>query len=626
MKSHGKFYIIAVPLIIAVLCCTLFFYKKYIKKNNFSNILLISIDTCRADYLGCYGCNKNTTPNIDMLAKDSFLFENAYTPIPQTLSAHSSMLTGKSPLSHNIHDNLGYQLADSHTTLPEVLTDNGYKTGAIISSFVLDSQFGLDQGFASYNDTFIDVINTANTSERRADEAGRFALKWLEENKNEMFFLFLHFFDPHFRYDPPEPYASKFTDDLYAGEIAFTDYHVGQVIQRLKNLKLYESTLIILVGDHGEMLEEHGEAEHGYFVYQSAMKVPMMIKLPGTTKATRIKETVGLIDIAPTVYSLLDITPPANLEGTDISTYFKNDDIAGPGRFYYCESFTPTKHNSNSLLGVIQENWKYIQTTRPELYNLTDDSSETNNLLGKEPKRARLMKETLKLLIEKHSASNSDSEFELDEAGKKRLESLGYIATKSVDTSVIFDNSKPDPKDIIKFHNIKEYNKNVISLVEQGKLNEAETAYKQLIEHYKKTTIKHSMFPVHFNLATVLRKLEKNEQANKELTATIELIKEEIYDNPNSDFLHAQLGNTYAVMGNMKPASVAFKKALKLNPDLVSHYINLANALHYTNDFEGAAGILRIGIKRMTSQQKTIDIQLLKDLLNSIETNKNSSL
>jgi arylsulfatase A-like enzyme len=286
------------------------------------NIVLISIDTCRADYLSCYGYERKTTPNIDSVAEGSILFENVITPIPQTLPAHCSMLTGTTPLYHGIHDNLGYQLGPSNITLAEILSENGYKTGAVIGSFVLDSQFGLKQGFDSYSDHFEDEVTTGRFIERKAEEVSRFGIEWLQKNYNENFFLFLHYYDPHFRYEPPEPFASSFEDNLYAGEVAYTDHCIGQVIQKLKKLGVYDSTLLIITSDHGEMLGEHGEIEHGYFIYQSAIKVPLIIKLAGQNKPQKISHLASLNDIVPTICGLLGIQPPSCIQGKDLSVNF----------------------------------------------------------------------------------------------------------------------------------------------------------------------------------------------------------------------------------------------------------------------------------------------------------------
>lgn len=294
-SAFTKFNVLLIIILLAVVCLAGFYlYTSAGSTGKIERIVLISIDTCRPDYLGCYGYSRNTSPNIDAVAREGILFENVISPIPTTLPAHSSLFTGTIPPYHGIHDNMNYRLEDSHVTLAEILKDNGFTTAGIVSAFVLNSHFGVAQGFDHYNDEFETTLNTTGVDERLGAETSRFAIEWLKENNDEKFFLFLHYYDPHYTYEPPEPFKSAFQDlsedkkktkrytqNNYAGEIAYTDHCIGQVIDNLKKLGIYDSTLIIILSDHGEMIGEHKEATHTYFIYQSAVKVPMIFKLPG---------------------------------------------------------------------------------------------------------------------------------------------------------------------------------------------------------------------------------------------------------------------------------------------------------------------------------------------------------
>ena len=320
-SKDRKWVIVCVLSAVVALAGTILIWKVFFKSEPIRHIILISIDTCRADHLSCYGYPQKTTPNIDQFAQEGILFKNVMTPLPMTLPAHISMLTGQNPLYHNVHNNTN-RLGQSNLTLQEILQSNDFVTGAILSSFVLDSQFGLNQGFDSYNDRFEKSVHGVDGNERHGEEASRVAIKWIEENRDEKFFLFLHYYDPHHVYEPPEPFASRFHDSPYAGEIAFTDHCIGQVIQKLKELDLYDSTLIIIAGDHGEMLGEHGEVTHQYFIYQGAIRVPLILKLPEQQKAKKIKDCVGLVDIVPTICSLLDIKPQPQMQGRNLVDYF----------------------------------------------------------------------------------------------------------------------------------------------------------------------------------------------------------------------------------------------------------------------------------------------------------------
>ena len=388
VKSVKYYAVLALLLVVVIVAGVWLLRQSGSPLADVRQIILISIDTCRADYLSCYGYKSKTTPNIDALAAEGILFENTISPVPLTLPSHSSMLTGTLPPYHAVHDNEGYQLSKSNLTLSEILGANGFVTDAIISAFVLDSRFGLDQGFHTYNDQFEEAHLAIDISERKGGETTGLALKWLEKQKGEKSFLFLHYYDPHFDYVPPEPFASRFADSPYAGEVAYTDHCIGQVLGKLKELGLYESTLIIITSDHGEMLGAHGETGHGYFIYQNAIKVPLILKLPGRSKAQRVSDVVGIIDIVPTICSMLGIGVPDHVRGQDLSPYFWGKRPAGPDRHLYCESMVPTKYDANSLLGVVSNRFKYIQTTRPELYDLIKDPAESNNLFGKQQQRA----------------------------------------------------------------------------------------------------------------------------------------------------------------------------------------------------------------------------------------------
>lgn len=412
------------------------------------HIVLISMDTTRADYLSCYGYPKNTTPHIDALATHATRFETAVSTVPMTLPAHSTMFTGMIPPAHGVHHNIGYQLAPSNTTMAEMLREDGFNTAGIISSFVLLTKFGINQGFDTYNETFSGARGTQCGLERRGDETTQIALDWLENNKADKTFLFLHYFDAHESYDPPEPFATKFANDPYAGEIAFVDHCIGQVIQKLKELDIYDSTLLIITGDHGEMLGEHGEDEHSYFIYQSAIHVPLIVKLPSQKKGAVIAQNVGLVDMVPTICSLLKIDPPAGIQGQDLSPMLHGRIPEGDERYLYAESTGPSRIGASSLMAIVHRKWKYIQAPRPELYDLDNDPAEEHNLVEQDPQRARILEDKLKETLEQSVRKDMDSRMELDAESIKRLASLGYVAGNA-EGQMVFDQSGDDPKDYI---------------------------------------------------------------------------------------------------------------------------------------------------------------------------------
>ncbi len=420
------------------------------------HVLLISIDTCRADHFGCYGYSRNTTPHIDTLAAESTLFNHAVSPIPITLPAHCSMLTGTTPLYHNVHSNENYKLSASNVTLAEILHDNGFATAAVIGSFVLNKEFGLHQGFALYDDINNNVPEFKINDQRHAGEVSDRAIRWLDDYGNKNFFLFLHYYDPHTPYISHEQF--KFTSlpmltlpkDLYDSEIAYTDYHVGRVLDKLKEMKIYDSTLIILTADHGESLGDHGENSHAYFIYHSTLHVPLIIKVPGQTKSTKVHEPVSLVDILPTVCGFLGFESPVNIQGQDLSGLWRNGQQVNRDRYIYAESFTATKYHAAPLQALITRQHKYIHTTRPEVYDLWNDPDESENIIKNEPLRAKKYHDLLMQIIKKTDRSDSESKVNLDEQTLQRLESLGYVGGK-INLNTQTASGKDDPKDLLEF-------------------------------------------------------------------------------------------------------------------------------------------------------------------------------
>lgn len=545
-------------------------------------IVLISIDTCRADHLGCYGYSRPTTPNIDAVAHEGILFENTIAPVPLTLPSHCSMLTGTIPPYHGVHDNLNHRLANFNVTLAEVLREEGFTCGAVMGAFVLDSQFGLDQGFETYNDRFDKGSDPDAGGQRGAGEVSRYGSKWLEEHADDRFFLFLHYFDPHERYEPPPAFALRFADNLYAGEIAYVDQCIGLVIRKLKDMGIYDSTLIIITGDHGEMLGEHGEQTHGYFVYQSAIKVPLILKLPGQKEPRRVQELVGLIDVLPTVCRLAGVEPPAVVQGQDLGGYFQKTDRPGRERHLFCESLVPTKSGANSLLGLVTERWKYIETTRRELYDLVEDPQEADNLVGKEPERVRVLEERLRGIVAARLRPVArDGRLEPDAASRRRLESLGYIAGAGVSEDFTFDRSKEDPKDLITFHTATLA---ALTLNREKKYEQARSLCEKLIEERP-----HAFVP-YVALADITMK-------QQDFPAAVSASRQALEIDPHDGSAHRNLGNALLGAGRLEEAVTHFREALRIIPwDAAAHY-NLGNALHSQGKLEEAISHYREALR-----------------------------
>ena len=311
------------------------------------SVLLISIDTLRADHLGCYGYNRDSTPTIDALAKQSAKFERAFAPVPLTLPSHAALLTGTYPFYNGVRDQPGFRLPDDIPTLAEYFSRAGYATAAVLGSPVLSRRFGLSRGFGEYDDRFgASTVKTEAglpTVKRPAESVARLALAWLDcRTPGKSYFLWLHFYDPHLPYGAPEPFRSRFSSQPYDGEIAYADSALATLFAGLRRRGLYDSTVIALTADHGEGLGDHGESTHGYFLYDSTLRVPLLVK-PAPARATEVRTSVGLVDLAPTLLRLAGISVPPTMQGVDLSGSVLSAEEPRPHPVY-AETMYPLLH------------------------------------------------------------------------------------------------------------------------------------------------------------------------------------------------------------------------------------------------------------------------------------------
>ncbi|MGH9381264.1 MAG: sulfatase [Thermoanaerobaculia bacterium] len=344
-------------------------------------IVLVSIDTLRSDRLPAYGYGGVETPAIDRLREDSILFEHAYCPAPLTLPSYVSLLTGLLPPEHGVRSNMGYRLhADEVPYLPRALKQLGYHTGAAVSSFVLRGASGLASDFDFYEDriAFSEWAHLGD-SQRPGSATLRATVDWLRQVQREPFFLFFHLYEPHAPYEPPEPFASRYASP-YDGEVAAADAVVGELLDELERLALYDRSLIVLLSDHGEGLRDHGDLEHGPLLYREVLQVPLLLKLPGSERGgSSVAAPAQLIDLFPTLLALLGTRPEAELSGTSLLALA--DDQA-PSRPIYSETFFPRLHFGwSELASLIEYPYHLIEGPDPELYDLERDPKEIRNLV-----------------------------------------------------------------------------------------------------------------------------------------------------------------------------------------------------------------------------------------------------
>lgn len=422
-------------------------------------VFLITIDTLRADRLPLWGFTGVETPALDALARDGIRAASAFSHTPLTVPSHGTIFTGLLPPRHGLRDNLGYKLAPAAAPLAEVLKGRGYETGAAISSIVLvGSATGLNRGFDFYDDA-VDPPGDALPISRvqRSGDATRAALTaWLEGRAGKKVFGFLHLYEPHSPYEPPEPFRSRYASDPYAGEIAAADGIVGRFVADLKRLGLYDDAVIVLLSDHGEGLSDHGESEHGVFLYREVLHVPLLFKLPRSALAgTVVTSPVGLVDVAPTILGLVApgaAPPPAGTR--DLAVLASGE--AAPPRLLYAESLFGRIHFGwSELFSISDGRWQYVKAPRPELYDAQTDPLQKSNLVdGKPPELRRLVVELEKLGPSFAPPSAADPE------QAKKLASLGYVGAAAASPAT---GPLPDPKDeLAVFEEIKTGLKHVI--------------------------------------------------------------------------------------------------------------------------------------------------------------------
>ena len=420
-----------------------------------ANVLLITLDTTRADRIGAYGYLSAETPRLDALASEAVLFEHAVTPTAFTLPSHSSIMTGFYPPYHGVRLNGGAALADVQVTLAERLAGAGYRCGAVVAAFVVDQRWGLSQGFERYDDDFemapdqkLDLAGVQRPGDRVVD----IGLEWLEQPDERPFFAWLHFYDPHKPYDPPEPYRSRFEGSgksgLYDGEIAFTDAQVGRLLDWLDQRGLAKNTIVVVVGDHGESLGDHGEKEHGYFIYDATVKVPLIVRVPGADlEGVRVSAQVRTIDVLPTVLDLVGVEMPDPLHGESLVPLMLDPEAIGPENAYSESMSVNLQYGWSALYSVRTSDHKFIDAPREELYDLTQDPSESENLLQQEPEVAQGLRSTLAALREEIEVGAPEiQEADLDEETLGMLAALGYVGGA---TAAPEGENLADPKDKI---------------------------------------------------------------------------------------------------------------------------------------------------------------------------------
>ena len=412
------------------------------------NLVLVTIDTLRADRLGCYGYTQAETPNLDHLAASGTLFTAAVAHTPLTTPSHASMFTGLYPTEHKVRDTGGFILQTPHPTLAEILQQQGWDTAAVVGSAALDRRFGLNRGFATYDDAMPkpDPHRAATENpERRAGEVVDRAVAWLASPALRPYFLWVHVYDPHFPYDPPSPFREKFRGRPYDGEVAYADQQLGRLFAAIAK-KSADDTLMVVLSDHGESLGEHGEYTHGVFLYDSTLHIAFLLAGPGVPVGLRVKQQARIVDLMPTLLDLLGVKAPTDLQGTSLVPALQGKEMRTS--YSYSETLYPKiNHGWAELRGVHTGQWMYIHAPKPELYDLAKDPAETNNTVRAQPAEAAHLEARLKTFLTAGSGGVEKVQTaRVDRATMEELNSLGYVGGPSGGEYVL-TGAGPDPKD-----------------------------------------------------------------------------------------------------------------------------------------------------------------------------------
>jgi arylsulfatase A-like enzyme/tetratricopeptide (TPR) repeat protein len=588
------------------------------------NVVLITLDTTRADHLGCYGDAEATTPNLDALAQGGVVFEQASAVAPLTLPAHSSIMTGMYPTHHGVRINGNTALGQEQKTLAEALAARGYDTGAFIAAFVLDGRWGLKQGFKVYDDRF-DLAKYKHLDlggvQRPANEVMDAALEWMQARKQAPFFAWIHLYDPHSPYEPPEPFRTQHGQrglaGLYDGEIAFADQQVGRCVSWLRSSGGDQRTIVVVMGDHGEGLGSHGEGTHGYFVYDYALHVPFIVTTPlAELRGVRVASQVSAVDVFPTVLALSGTDPAGEVHGRSLLPLMLHPGTDSEA-YAYGESLTPNLQFGWSALHSLRSSrYKLIKAPRPELYDLSTDPEERTNVFERKAELGRdLMRRLDRLIEETGRRAPTPEAANLDQETVERLAALGYVGAPVA--AKRSDASQPlaDPKDKLDiFSSVQEAGELITkdqhaaaaemlesalreepgmpqarlmlgtAYAEVGRAREAKAQFDQVLKDDPGSV------QALIGLAGLLLQEDKIEDVIVLCKRTLSL------DERNAQ-AYTLLGEAYAAQRNPAQALPSFEKAVEIQPKLTRNGINLAGALIEVKQYGRAETLLEEIVK-----------------------------
>jgi len=571
------------------------------------NVLLVTLDTTRADHLGAYGYKHIRTPILDGLADDGALFEHAYTAAVMTFPSHSSILTGLLPPEHGGRNNGASRLRASAETLAEVLKAAGWHTGAVVGAFVLHSMFGLDQGFESYDDYLPDTgAHDVLFAQRGAREVTDAALKYLAQAKSSKWFLWVHYYDAHSPYRPPSPYREEYGRNGYDGEIAYVDAQLGRLLAAIQEMGARERTILVVVGDHGEGLREHGEQTHGVFVYDETARVPLIIQVPGfLSGAKRVTSVVRTVDVMPTILDLLRLPPRPAAAGTSLWPLMdgQTPDLKLAA---FTEATIPfLMYGWSPVASVREGKWKFIESPRRELYDLPADPGEKSNVAGSQAGEVSDLRGKLERIVGDAAAQAKAAEsVGLSPEEEAKLRSLGYTGGSEGSKDALTQDPMlllsggarglTDPKDRLQM--LDRINR-VYQAYGTGEFRAAVDASRSiLVEDPSNDSVRRTMGDSYRSLrmfdealAEYRTLLARNPQdvdvllsvgyiqmAAGQYDAAKETLDRALAAHPGHAYALASLGNLAYVQGNFDDAASYYKKVLLQRPDHLQAILAMA--------------------------------------------------
>jgi choline-sulfatase len=536
------------------------------------NVVLITLDTTRADRMGFLGSKRGLTPYLDALARQSVIFSRAYAQVPLTTASHTAILTGTFPQYNHVND-FGIPLRADLPYLPDLLHQRGYRTGAFVASLILDPNAGLAPGFDRGFDVYAAGYHVRRnredrykSMEKRAGDVVAQAVQWLDKKSNVPFFLWVHLYDPHDPYDPPMPYKTRYATALYDGEIAYTDSAVGQLLTFLRTRGLFDGTLIAVMADHGEGLGEHGEQTHGIFLYDETIHVPLLFKMPaGRSAGKQISNRVSLVDVAPTIMKTIGLEIPSTVQGRALNELM-GQSSAGSATLEDRPAYAETDYSHrafgwSSLRALRMGKYLYVKAPGPELYDQSADPKASRNLAA----NRKAVSDTMAAQLEefrRKTATDATTLTSLDPEQAQKLQALGYVASDANRTeSNASADSGADPKDKIDIANLLH---DAILDVEEGRYQSAIPRLERVLADQPGMSI------AQMQLGVAQARLKNYDKAVAPLRKAVELL-------PESSMGHYELGLALFETGDWKSAAPEFEAAVKRAPKWADAHFSLAS-------------------------------------------------